>query len=360
MKRGYILFAASAVLLGFAVYHALSVQRKEPESPPPVPPAQSPFGDTVAGAGQVEPATEASGTSAIAVGSQLSGIATTVRVRIGQQVKTGEILVELDQRQASADLKVRQASLNIAYEQLRRLKLQPRPEDITVSQAQLESAEAELRLQQDLYDRMRKLRGTGSLSEEELRTRELNYQKSRADVYTAKANLALLKAGAWDPDIAIAAANVDNAKSQVDQIKTTLEMMLIRAPVDGTILQVNCRPGEFVATAGSQSLIMMGNLEPLHVRVNIDEEDIPRLRLNAPAKAKIRGDVQQQEVPMTFVRLEPFVVPKMSLTGTNTERVDTRVVQVIYAIDPANPLVKDHKILVGQLLDVFIDAKPVN
>jgi ABC-type Fe3+/spermidine/putrescine transport system ATPase subunit len=126
--------------------------------------------------------------------------------------------------------------------------------------------------------------------------------------------------------------------------------------VDGTILQVNVRPGEYVATVPGQALVMMGSLRPLHVRVNIDEEDIPRLRLGAPARAKLRGDARQEEIPMTFARLEPYVLPKTSLTGTNIERVDTRVVQLVYAIDPETKLVREKKVLVGQLLDVFIDT----
>jgi hypothetical protein len=60
---------------------------------------------------------------------------------------------------------------------------------------------------------------------------------------------------------------------------------------------------------------------------------------------------------MKFVRIEPYVIPKTSLTGANTERVDTRVVQLIYAIDPADPLVQQKKVLIGQLLDVFIDVQ---
>jgi HlyD family secretion protein len=144
---------------------------------------------------------------------------------------------------------------------------------------------------------------------------------------------------------------------QVEQDKTTLELLQVRAPVDGTILQVNIRPGEYVSTMGSQVLVSMGNLSPLHVRVSVDEEDIPRLKLNGSARAKIRGDVAQEAIPMYFVRTEPYVVPKVSLTGLNTERVDTRVVQLIYAISPDNKLVKEKKVLVGQLVDVFIDAR---
>jgi len=90
--------------------------------------------------------------------------------------------------------------------------------------------------------------------------------------------------------------------------------------------------------------------------VNVDEEDILRLRLYAPARAKLREDPRQEEIPMSFVRLEPYVVPKTSLTGANTERFDTSVVQVVYAIDPNNRPVQEKKVLVGQMVDVFIDT----
>jgi hypothetical protein len=63
-------------------------------------------------------------------------------------------------------------------------------------------------------------------------------------------------------------------------------------------------------------------------------------------------------LPLRFVRLEPYVIPKVSLTGINVERVDTRVAQVIYALDPVHPLVRDKKVLVGQLVDVFINTSP--
>jgi multidrug efflux pump subunit AcrA (membrane-fusion protein) len=358
MIHRYVLPLLAVGLLAFAVAHALYIQRPEPETPPPVPPPLTPFGDTVAGAGMVEPSTEASGTGNIAVGSQLAGAVTKIHVRIGQTVKAGDLLFGLDERQAEADLKFRQTALAVAQEQLRRLRLQPRPEEVPASEAQVEAAEANLRQQQDQYERARRLIATRAIGQEEFVTREQTYQSARAQLVLAKANLALLKAGAWEPDKAIAFANVEQARAQVEQAKTTLDLLQVRAPVDGTILQVNVRPGEYVSTFGGQSLILMGNLRPPHVRVNVDEEDLPRLKLYAPARAKIRGDARQEEVPLSFVRLEPYVVPKVSLTGINVERVDTRVVQVIYAIDPRHRLVQEKKVLVGQLVDVFIDTRP--
>lgn len=344
-------------LMIFAVTHALLLQRPEPETPPPVSPSLTPFGDTVAGAGMVEPNTEASGSAAIAVGSQLSGVVTRVCVRISQEVKIGELLFELDNRQATAELKARTAALYAAQAQLRRLELQPRPEEVPVSEAQVDAAEASRRQMFDQIERDKKLAGTGALAEQDRVAHEQAYQTARAQLALAKANLALLKAGAWEPDKTIAAANIELAQAQLEQTLTTLDLLQVRAPVTGSILQINVRAGEYVPTTSLQSLIVMGNLQPLHIRVNIDEEDLPRLKLYAPARAKLRGDPRQQEIPLRFVRLEPFIVPKVSLTGVNVERVDTRVVQVIYAIDPRHPLVQEKKVLVGQIVDVFIDTQ---
>ncbi|HUE13191.1 MAG TPA: efflux RND transporter periplasmic adaptor subunit [Planctomycetaceae bacterium] len=357
MFRRWFLPAMAVALLGFGVAHALYIQKPEPESPSPVPPPTTPFGDTVAGAGIVEPNNQASTTSIISIGSQLSGVVNKVSVCIGQTVAAGDLLFDLDRRATEADVKVKQAQVVQAQQSLRELELQPRPETVPPSEALVVAAEATSRQQKDEYDRTKVAFAKGAATPENLVSAEQAYYNGLAQLAQAKANLLLLKAGAWEADKTVARAAVDTAKAQVDQDNTTLELLQVRAPVDGTILQINIRPGEYVSTSGSQALIMMGNLAPLHVRVNVDEEDIPRLKLDGPARAKIRGDVTQEEIPMSFVRIEPYVVPKVSLTGLNAERVDTRVVQVIYAIDPSHKMVKEKKVLVGQLVDVFINAR---
>ncbi len=349
--------ALAVGLLVFAVVHALLAQRAEPDVPPPVPPPSSPFGQTVAGAGQVEPSTEASTTGAIAVGSQVGGVVTAVRAHVGQEVKAGELLFELDKRQAEADYKARDAALALARSQLRQLELQPRAETVPPQEALVKAAEANVRLAKDLRDRDQRMSPT-AVSEQDRVAHELAYQNAIAQLEQAKANLALLKAGAWQADKDVAYAAVEQARAQVEQARTALELLQVRAPVGGTVLQVNLRPGEYVAAAAGQALVLMGDTHPLHVRVNIDEEDLPRLKLSAPGRAMVRGDPSQEEIPARFVRLEPCVVPKVSLTGANTERVDTRVVQIIYALDPESRLVRERKVLVGQLLDVFIDTRP--
>jgi ABC-type multidrug transport system ATPase subunit len=64
-----------------------------------------------------------------------------------------------------------------------------------------------------------------------------------------------------------------------------------------------------------------------------------------------RKGTRENPIPLTFVRVEPYILPKKSLTGESTERVDTRVLQVIYTFDmPKTP------VYVGQQMDVFIDG----
>ena len=134
-------------------------------------------------------------------------------------------------------------------------------------------------------------------------------------------------------------------------IQTQIERSLVRASVDGEVLQVKIHPGEF-APAGvtATPLVLLGRLKPLHIRVDVDEHEAWRVRSEAKAVAAVRGNANLK-APLTFVRFEPFVIPKKSLTGDSTERVDTRVLQIIYRIeDDALPL------FVGQQMDVFIDA----
>ena len=118
------------------------------------------------------------------------------------------------------------------------------------------------------------------------------------------------------------------------------------------MLKVNVRIGEFVSAGPlSDALVLLGNDRPLHVRVQIDENDVWRLNTSAPAEAVVRGN-RDLRFPLTFVRVEPYVLPKRSLTGERTERTDTRVLEVIYSFEPG-----DRPVYIGQQVDVFIKAE---
>ncbi len=303
-------FILPLIALAALVFGIGSVVRSQPRhevTVPPSPPPASPFSHTVAAVGLVETSTEN-----IAIGTPLSDVVTEVLVTVGQPVKAGDPLFKLDDRQRRADLAARQAEQRVAESQVK------------VNAAVLDDVARQLNFAESLRDK-------SAISSEELARR-------RSAVETAQARLDEAK------------AQVASAAAQIKMIETQIERSTVRASVDGDVLQVKVHPGEF-APAGvtATPLVLLGRLKPLHIRVDVDEHEAWRVHPDAKASAAVRGNASLK-APLAFVRFEPFVVPKKSLTGDSTERVDTRVLQVIYRVEgDALPL------FVGQQMDVFIE-----
>ncbi len=331
---------------GLGFYHVGRESQTLPATAPPESPARSPYANSIAASGVVEARTEN-----IALGAALAGLVLEVYVpsdRVGTPVTAGQPLFRVDDRHLQAQLKVAQAQLAMAEARLARLEQQPRGEELPPSLAKVKAATANAGRLQDQHERARRLIETRAIGQEEYVIRQREYEVAMHEQAKAQAEFDLLKAGAWKPDIEIAKAAVSEARAQVEQMKTEITRATVVAPVDGVILQVNVRAGERVSDRDAKALVVLGDISTHHVRIDIDERDIARFRRGAPAKAYPRGDTAH-EMTMRFVRVEPFVVPKKSLTGDNTERVDTRVLQVLYAIEGA-----EHLVYVGQQLDVFI------
>jgi multidrug resistance efflux pump len=340
------LVALSMGALGF--YHVQHSSQSMSPTVPPQDPPQAAYAHAVAGTGVVEAQTEN-----IAIGTALPGLVLEVYVpssKVGQRVKAGMPLFRSDDRHLKAQLAVAMAQLASAKTALAKLQQQPRPEELPVSLARVKAATAKMVLWEDQYQRAEKLFHKASIAHEEFVTRQRTYETAVHEKAQAQAEYDLLRAGAWEPDLAIARAAVKEAQAKVEQLKVEIGRALVVAPVDGVILQVNIRPGERVSEFDNKTLMVLGGMDAIHVRIDVDERDIPRFRPGASAKAYPRGDARC-ELPLRFVRVEPLVVPKKSLTGDNTERVDTRVLQVIYAIEAHSA-----PVYVGQQLDAFIQS----
>jgi VCBS repeat-containing protein len=345
MFTRFLLPLAAAGLLVFAIVHVIEARRPDPKSTAPIEPAHAPYANTVAGSGVVEAETEN-----IAIGSPIPGVVVKVLAKVGAKVEAGTELFTLDDRQLRAELNFRRAAVDAAQAELTRLDNQPRAEQLEMVQASLSEAEANMADQGDQLQRTKDLYARKVSTDSELVTRQQAYRMARARYNRAKAEFSMQKAGAWEFDKAVARAAVEQAQAQLQQVQTEIDRLVVRSLDDGEVLQVNVRPGEFVGAPPSQALVVVGKIDRLHVRVDVDEHDIPRFQAGASARAMLKGQPKSNFV-LRFVRVEPFVIPKRSLTGDNTERVDTRVLQVIYEIEPTG-----HKLYVGQQMDVFIDA----
>ncbi|MGH7243074.1 MAG: HlyD family secretion protein [Phycisphaerales bacterium] len=340
------LIAIAGMLFAMAVV-VRSSQPKPPTIPVVMPPT-SPFGSRVAGSGIIEANSEN-----IAIGTPVSGTVEKVAVQVGDRVKAGDVLFVLDSRDQKSQLTVKEAELEAARQSLKRMESMPRPEEIPPAVARVEAAKATMEDLQNQVAIMERVNDPRARSEEEMSRRRFAVLVAKGRLDEAESALALLKAGAWKPEIEVAKAQVLAAEANAKQFQTEIERRIIRAPIDGRVLQVKIRAGEF-ATAGmlATPLILLGAVEPLHVRVDVDENDAWRVRAGANAEGYLRGN-RDIKAALKFVRFEPYVVPKKSLTGDSSERVDTRVLQVLFSFDP-----KDLPVFVGQQMDVYIESAP--
>ena len=346
MSRSLILPAVSLLMIGVATYHLVRTSRTPPSLDPPARPPRAPYGDTIAGSGLIEPCTEN-----ITLGTYAAGVVQEVCVKIGEHVDAGAPLFRIDDRQWQAERAVREARLATAVAQMALLEEQPRREELPGSAARVREAQAHLAEAEERFARGQKLHDRQAMSGEEFAQRREALTVAQAQLAKAQADDELLRAGAWEFDKQLARAAIAEAEAQVAQARAGIERLTVTAPVTGTVLQVNVRPGEYAAQSANQQLVVLGGLETLHVRVDVDEADIPRFQEGLAARGFVRGD-SERPIDLQFVRVEPYVVPKKWLTGGSTEQVDTRVLQVIFAV--RHP---DFPLRVGQQLDVFLEAR---
>jgi HlyD family secretion protein len=333
--------------VGYMLYFVVKGDADWPVAQPIAPPARSAMPRVVVGAGLVEASTRNR-----EVGSELSGVVVRLMVEVGEQVAAGDTLLMLDDRAYRAELRRREANLLVAEKNLERLRILARSETLEQATARLTelTALAEEAVRQN--KRFQILVSTGAVSKEEADRRASEAAAAKARRKEAAARLKELQRGGWEMDVDVAVAEVEAARTAVEQTSTDLDRIVIRAPVAGEILQINTRVGEYINNFGNTPPpVIMGDTTILHVRTDIDENDAWRLDPTAPARATLRGN-SEIGTPLTFVRIEPYVIPKVSLTGRSSERVDTRVLQVLYSFPK-----KDLPVLVGQQMDVFIEAK---
>jgi multidrug resistance efflux pump len=239
-----------------------------------------------------------------------------------------------------------------AQARLNRLKQAPRPEELPVAVAKVKEAEATL---EDLRQQLKIVESVTdrrAVSIDDVNKRRFAAAIAETRLVQAQADLALLKAGSWKPDIEVARAEVTLAQAELQAAQVEIERLTVRAPMAGEVLQVNIRPGEFAQSGVvPQPLLLLGSVDRLHVRVDIDENDAWRFSPKEPAVAYLRGH-SEYKTDLTFEYVETYVIPKRSLTGDSTERVDTRVLQVIYSFPRENL-----PIYPGQQVDVYIEDR---
>ncbi|MES2707827.1 MAG: efflux RND transporter periplasmic adaptor subunit [Verrucomicrobiota bacterium] len=309
----YRIFIIGVIILaGLGVWKGAVLARQQSEKlPAPAPlaePARSPFPHSLAATGIIEAAREN-----VNVATSKAGLVIKVFPAVGAAVKAGAPLFQLDDREARARAAAAKAQ-------------------VAVDTASVASQRV---LQAEAVDQLKRVSQSGQariLSEDELNRRKFAVQTA-------------------DSILAQRQASLEASQAQLSQAETELEVLTVRASRDGTILRVNLREGEYANVNPPEPLMILGDVDTLQIRADVDEQNAPLVESGRAAAAYLKGD-SRDRLPLEFVRIDPFVVPKKSLTGDSTERVDTRVLQVIFSLARQD----GRRLYVGQQVDIYIET----
>ncbi len=359
--RNKILFLLAVVGVVFAFVTAYQFSREKKALPPVFSPATNPFAKGVYSTGIVE-SYQLNGSN-INIFPEVSGTVTQILVTEGAKVTQGTPLLLVDDSIQKATVAQQKAQADAAISLLQQLKAQPRPENLQVSRAQVDYAAANLRNSQDQFCKIQNSYNLDpkSVSRDQLDNAANAVNLAKTNLEVARRQYDLTKAGAWTYDVQNQDHQAKAAAQAYAGSKALLAKYTLRAPVDGVVLAVNTAVGSFISPQGSYGTytqgyypaLVLANAEPYFaVRCFIDEILIPRLpATDMKAQMFIRG--ANTSIPLEFDRLQPYVTPKIQLSNQRTERVDTRVLPILFRFKPA----KDLNVYPGQLVDVYVETK---
>jgi HlyD family secretion protein len=222
----------------------------------------------------------------IEVSSKISGRVERLLVEKGDSVRSGQVLAYLDDREIRAQLEQARALRMAADARLKEALSGSRPQEIQRATAALEEAEATAKTTSYSLDRARRLHAGGVLAQQELDNAQNAHDVAVAQAKVAKENLELARIGPRQEQIELARAQLAESDAAVRWLEAQLENTIIRAPVDGTVLERLIEQGEMVTTGyvsgrGAKSAFCsIANLRDLEVELDINESDIPRVHLD--------------------------------------------------------------------------------
>ena len=286
-------FAIIGILAGLVAAYIFGMERKA--QPPVFKPVSNPFDSAIYANGMIE--SDLPSGENLNIFPEVSGPITKVFVQEGQQVSAGAPLFTIDD---------------------------------SVQRANTELAAANLKVARDQYDKRRASYDADpkSVSKDVLDTAEDTVNQATA---------------------ALKAANA------------LLQFYSIKAPIDGVVLAVNATVGGYVSSQGDYDtytelfdplVIMSGPQDYMQVRCYVDEILVSRLPSHWHIQAQMQITGTDIKVPLEFVRVQPYISPKIELSNEKQEQVDLRVLPVIFRFEK-----KDAPVYPGQMVDVFIGQK---
>jgi len=354
-----VLFAISLLGMLAACMVAYLSGVTQPPQPPAFNPATNPYPTGIYANGILE-SDQPTGEN-INIYPEVSGTVQQIPVAEGEEVKKGTVLLMLDDSVQRATAEQLESQAQAAFTLLQELRAQPRKETLDVAEAQVAAAQAALKTALDSLEKQQAAYELNpkSISKDALDSARNAVATARTNLEVASRQRDLTKAGAWIYDINNQEKQYDALWKSHSSAVALLSKYTLRAPKDAKVLAIHAAVGGYVSaqgayesyTQGMAPTIVLGSSQfRLNVRCYVDEILVPRLPepVKMRAQMSIRGT--NVKLPLQFVRMQPVVSPKIELSDQRLERVDVRVLPIIFRVAPP----KDLKLYPGQLVDVYI------
>lgn len=266
--------------------------------------------DAVLATGTIEASQE------VSVGAQVSGQIKRLHVKLGESVKQGQLIAEIDSTTQNNQLRNAEAQ-------------------VSLQNAQRQSRLATLRQAELAYERTRELYKMDA--------------GSKADLDNAEANLATAKA-----DIAALDAQIRQSMISVDTARVNVGYTRIVAPIDGVVVAVLAEEGRTVnANQSAPSIIKLAKLDKVQIKAQISEADVVRVTPGLPVYFTILGEPQRR-YEATLRAIEPVPEAQQSDTKTTTSSTTSTAIYYNGLFDVDNP---DGKLRVAMTAQVFVVLK---
>jgi HlyD family secretion protein len=337
-----LLAVLAAATIGGIGFGQSSLAEPAGGSPPPRPGASEQGRWETAASGRVE-----SSSREIKVSSAILAPIVEVLVRINDTVSAGDLLVRFDDREALARL----ASAEAQVEDRRRARndaAQPAPEQVKAAD-EVAVSERAVAAARPTLDQIVAAKRAGAASEADVANARSALLSAQDRLKQQRERLRKLKTAPDAPLPSRTEAALAVARAEWTVAQEALERTRIRAPIAGTILQVQAKVGE-MASPSCEPLAILGDLSTLRIRAEVDERDIGKVRIGQ--RAVVRADAfRGRDFEGKVSAIAPIVSPgRIGSRGVQALK-DTEVMEVLVDLTDATLLV------VGLRVDVFFSSE---
>ena len=259
---------------------------------------------------------------------KVDGVIGECRAVVGNQVHKGEVLMTLMNQAELAAVSLAEQELAVVSAERDQLLAGTPPYQITAAEDKVELLREHVRHAQKQMDRSKTLSEKKAVSAEEVDRTETDLIRATKGLQQAQSELAHLQNVVRDVDQTVAETRVKKAEAQLITAKERLSDTFLKAPFDGTVLEILRREGEGPRLLDREPVVVFADMSRLRVRAEIDERYVASLKLNQKAVVFGRG-LGDRKFEGTVGLIKTLMGPKTVFSRDASERKDLDIVQVL-------------------------------